>query len=253
VTSSRALSFGSVAEAYERFRPGYPDEVVDEVLAYAGRPVRTALEIGAGTGKATRVFAARGIAVTATDPDPGMLAELVRHVPSTVTLVQGAFESLPVGPVYDLVVAAASFHWTDPEGRSARVAAMLAPGGVFAAFGGQVHLADPEVELAVHAARSPYLADDGVPSPDDRSTGDPLRWPGTELCDSELFTDVRQTVIDRRMTLHLDEYVGQLGTISAYLQLPQPTREEVLARIRDVLPERVQVIADITLHLGRRA
>lgn len=62
----RALSFGSAASAYERFRPGYPDELVDEVLASAGRPVRTALEIGAGTGKATRVFAGRGIAVTAT-------------------------------------------------------------------------------------------------------------------------------------------------------------------------------------------
>jgi hypothetical protein len=47
----RALSFGSVASAYERFRPGYPDELVDEVLAYAGRPVRTVLEIGAGRAK----------------------------------------------------------------------------------------------------------------------------------------------------------------------------------------------------------
>ena len=53
----RALSFGAVASAYERYRPGYPDELVDEVLAYAGRPVRTALEVGAGTGKATRAFA----------------------------------------------------------------------------------------------------------------------------------------------------------------------------------------------------
>lgn len=51
--SGRALSFGVVAEAYERFRPGYPVELFDMVMAYAGHPVRTALEIGAGTGKAT--------------------------------------------------------------------------------------------------------------------------------------------------------------------------------------------------------
>ncbi|MGW1675046.1 hypothetical protein [Streptomyces sp. NPDC002324] len=55
--SGRALSFGVVAEAYERFRPGYPVELFDMVMAYAGHPVRTALEIGAGTGKATRLFA----------------------------------------------------------------------------------------------------------------------------------------------------------------------------------------------------
>jgi ubiquinone/menaquinone biosynthesis C-methylase UbiE len=72
--TTRALSFGSVAAAYEQFRPGYPEALVDAVLAYAGHPVHTALEIGAGTGKATRVFAVRGITVTATDPDPAMLA-----------------------------------------------------------------------------------------------------------------------------------------------------------------------------------
>ncbi|MFC7221014.1 hypothetical protein ACFQLX_23065 [Streptomyces polyrhachis] len=58
--SDRALRFGARAEAYERFRPGYPAEVFDAVAAYAGRPVRTALEIGVGTGKATRLFAGRG-------------------------------------------------------------------------------------------------------------------------------------------------------------------------------------------------
>jgi len=56
--SGRALSFGSAAWEYERFRPAYPGAVVDEVLAYAGHAVATALEIGAGTGKATRMFAA---------------------------------------------------------------------------------------------------------------------------------------------------------------------------------------------------
>ena len=54
---ARALSFGAVAEAYERFRPGYPVELLELVMAYAGGPIRTALEIGAGTGKATRLFA----------------------------------------------------------------------------------------------------------------------------------------------------------------------------------------------------
>src|SRR5258708_34542599 len=67
--SSRALSFGVMAEAYERFRPGYPVELLDMVMTYARQPVRTALEIGAGTGKATRLFAQRGVTVTATEPD----------------------------------------------------------------------------------------------------------------------------------------------------------------------------------------
>jgi SAM-dependent methyltransferase len=251
--TERALGFGAVAAAYERYRPGYPAGVVDAVLGYAGAPVRTALEIGAGTGKATRAFAARGIAVTATDPDPAMLAELRRHVPDTVTTLHAAFEDLPTTRRHDLVFAAASLHWTRPEQRWARVARLLVPGGTFASFGGQVHLADADLERAVGAARAPYLSDDEVPSPDGTSADSPLQWPGTELARSDLFTDVRQTSIDRRTTLARHEYVGHLSTVSAYLALPEPVRAEVLGAVLDVLPARVDVTSDVVVHLARRA
>jgi SAM-dependent methyltransferase len=223
------------------------------VLAYAGRPVRTALEIGAGTGKATRVFASRGIAVTATDPDPAMLTELRKHVPEAVATVRAAFEDLPLTPAYDLVFAAASLHWTDPDHRWSRVAAMLNPDGIFASFGGQMHLADSDVEKAVDAARSEFLPDDQIPSPDGTPTSSPMQWPGTELDQSDEFTDVRQSSLERRPTISAHDYVGHLSTISAYLELPAPVREHVLDRIHSVLPERVTLIADITLHLARVA
>jgi SAM-dependent methyltransferase len=124
--SRRALSFGAVAAAYERFRPGYPDELVRQVLAYAARPVHRALEIGAGTGKATPAFAKSGVVVTATDPDPAMVTELRRHVPDTVTTLRALFEDLPLTPAYGLVFAAASLPWTERDSRWPRVAAMLA-------------------------------------------------------------------------------------------------------------------------------
>ncbi|AEV83610.1 putative methyltransferase [Actinoplanes sp. SE50] len=56
----RALSFGPAAAAYERYRPGYPGELSDVIAACADGPIRTALEIDAGTGKATRLVAGRG-------------------------------------------------------------------------------------------------------------------------------------------------------------------------------------------------
>lgn len=249
--NERALRFGLVASAYERFRPAYPEALVDEVLAYAGRPIRTALEIGAGTGKATRVFAGRGIAVTATDPDQAMLAELREHVPPTVVTVRASFEDLPLTSAYDLVFAAASLHWTEPGSRWRRVAAMLEQNGTFASFGGQVLIADSGVEQAVRAARSAFLTSDDVPSPDGTSANSSMQWPGTELVGSDLFTDVHQSSIERRAVLSAYDYIGHLSTVSAYLELPDPTRERVLAQIRSVLPERVAVVADITLHLAR--
>jgi SAM-dependent methyltransferase len=250
--STRALSFGAIADAYERYRPGYPAEMADLVLTYAGRPVLTALEIGAGTGKATRLFAQRGVVVTATEPDAAMLAELRKHVPPGVTTVQAAFEDLRPGESYGLVYAAAALHWTNPDGRWPRVASLLEPGGVFASFGGPVELADPAVAEAVRAARAPYLESDDIPSPDGTPPEQEMQWPGTELERSELFGDVQQQVIGRRLIVSAGDYVGNLSTISAYLQLPASEREQVFSRIRQVLPETVELMADLTVHLARR-
>ncbi len=252
--SSRALSFGVMAEAYERFRPGYPVELFEMVMTYAGRPVRAALEIGAGTGKATRLFAQQGVAVTATEPDAAMLAELVKHVPANVKTVRAAFEDLRPGESYGLVYAGAALHWTNPEGRWSRMAGLLEPGGVFASFGGPAgQLVDPAVQEAVRAARAPFLESDEVPSPDGTPAEQDMHWPGTELRRSEWFDDVQQFVIKRRLTMSARNYVGHLSTISAYLELPTWEQAQVLSQITQVLPEAVEVAADITVHLARRA
>src|SRR5205085_8689127 len=92
--------------------------------------------------------------------------------------VQAAFEDLRSGESYGLVYAAAALHWTNPEGRWPRMAALLEPGGVFASFGGPVRLADAAVEEAVRAARAPFLASDEVPSPDGTPPGHDMQWPG---------------------------------------------------------------------------
>lgn len=250
--SDRALSFGAVAEAYERYRPGYPAELFEVVTEYAGGPVRTALEIGAGTGKATRLFARHGVEVTATEPDAAMLAELRRHVPAGVRTVNAAFEELPPGGTYGLVYAAASLHWTDPVDRWSRVAALLEPGGAFASFGAPLRLADPRLEEAVRTARAPFLDSDEVPSPDGTPPEAGMQWPGTELRRSGWFTDVRQSSLERILTTGARDYLGYLSTVSAYLVLPPDTREQVFDRIAAVLPATVEMTADITVHLARR-
>jgi SAM-dependent methyltransferase len=70
--------FGEVAETYDRVRQPYPEELFGDVLDYAG-DARTALEVGAGTGRATAGFATRGLTVTAIEPDAEMAAILARR------------------------------------------------------------------------------------------------------------------------------------------------------------------------------
>ncbi|MFI9328257.1 hypothetical protein ACIGZJ_12025 [Kitasatospora sp. NPDC052868] len=137
-------------------------------------------------------------------------------------------------------------------GRWPRMAALLAPGGVFASFAGPVRLADLELARAVQQARPPFLDSDEIPSPDGTPPEQAMQWPGTELQQSEWFTDVRQAEIQRPLTMTAQEYMDHLSTVSAYLILSAADREQVFRRIREVLPGTVELDADLTVHLARR-
>jgi len=251
-STSRGLLFGTAAEAYERFRPGYPDEVVDRTLRYAAQPVGTAVEIGAGSGKATRPFACRGIRVTALEPDPAMFGVLEREmVAMPVRLLPTTFEEYD-GPPADLVYAAASWHWTDPTRRCGLAAALLVDGGTLAVFGAPVRAADPDVQAAV-ASVTGSSPDDAAFRPPDPLWSERHRWLDQELKDSRLFVDVEHQFVHRVLPLPQREYVGYLSTLSAYLELSFEDRHELLGRVAQVLPEQVEVDLTVGLHLARRA
>ena len=86
----RALSFGSVAESYERSRPGYPDDAVQWLV---GTTTLDVVDLGAGTGKLTRSLVALGHRVTAVEPLPEMLAQLRAAVPGANAVEGGAERS----------------------------------------------------------------------------------------------------------------------------------------------------------------
>lgn len=121
-----AHSFGGVADAYERGRPTYPAEAVRWML---GEDPTTVLELGAGTGKLTRVMVELGHDVHATDPDQAMLDILERELPSVPVARAGA-EEIPLGDQsVDVVIAAQAFHWFDLDRALPEIARVLAPGG----------------------------------------------------------------------------------------------------------------------------
>ncbi|MFV0259953.1 MAG: class I SAM-dependent methyltransferase [Acidimicrobiales bacterium] len=129
VDRSTGLRFGEAVALYDRFRPSYPRDVIEAVVADAGAgPV---LEVGAGTGKATKALLALGHPVHAIEPDGRMAGALTLNCPSdAVTVVPTTFEQagLTAGG-YRLVVAAQSWEWVDPSVAYERAAMALGPGG----------------------------------------------------------------------------------------------------------------------------
>lgn len=131
------LAFGRVAELYERARPSYPAAAIDGLLGYAALgPGSRVLEVGAGTGKGTRLLAERGLIVTALEPDPAMSAVARRECAGLegVRFELSAFESWePQAPI-EAVVSFQAWHWTEAGTRYERAARALGGHGSLAAI-----------------------------------------------------------------------------------------------------------------------
>jgi len=142
----RAASFGVVADAYERARPGYPD---DAVRWLAGDEPCDVVDLGAGTGKLTRSLVALGHRVTAVEPLGEMLDQLRRAVPGA-TAVSGSAEAIPLPDgSSDVVTCAQAFHWFDQAVALPEIARVLRRGGRIAlVWNTRDHSQDWVAELA---------------------------------------------------------------------------------------------------------
>jgi SAM-dependent methyltransferase len=126
--AERSQSFGAIAEDYDRFRPGPPDEAVDWLLP-AGCQV--AVDVGAGTGLLTRVLERKVPRVVAVEPDDRMRAVLSARSPGTEAL-DGRGEAIPLPEASaDGVFVSSAWHWMEPEPAVAEVTRVLRDGGRF--------------------------------------------------------------------------------------------------------------------------
>ena len=127
------FSFNEAVEVYDEVRPSYPDEVFDELFVLLP-PEPEIVEVGPGTGQATKSLVARGASVRAIEIGPAMADRLRSSLPTDRLLVSVAdFEEVMV-PVAsaDAVFSATAYHWISRSAQTDRPAAILRPGGVVA-------------------------------------------------------------------------------------------------------------------------
>jgi SAM-dependent methyltransferase len=231
-----ATIFDRVPYAYDRFRPGYAPDAVEALVTLSGVAAGgDVLEIGAGTGKLTVALAERGFRITAIEPGTRMadlLARRVRRWPS-VRIIRSTFEEAPIErESLDLVVAATSFHWLDPDHRYGLAADALRADGALGLIRND-HVAAPSNRAYIDGVRPIYerhapelLEDLSLPMED--------APPGfvDEMAESGRFDGIvqRQFAWDQPFTAVM--LTGMLGTHSEHRALPRRRRSALLRDIR---------------------
>jgi ubiquinone/menaquinone biosynthesis C-methylase UbiE len=128
--------FDGIAAEYDRHRPGYPDELVDQACQVAGiGSGDRVLEVGCGSGQLTRALLARGLHVTAVEPGKSLIALARQNLEGAgaVEFVNAPFEEAELPREhFQAVFCASAFHWVDPKVSWQKAADVLVPGGTLA-------------------------------------------------------------------------------------------------------------------------
>jgi SAM-dependent methyltransferase len=238
IDRSRRITFEEVADLYNETHSGYPETLVEDVLALSGIPPEgQILEIGCGTGNATLSFARRGYNLLAIELGARLAAyaaENCRAYPK-VKIINLAFEDWPVEKgTFDLAFSADAFHWIQPEIGYPKVALALKPDGSAAFFWSIPPKLDTDWSRAiaqVYRERAPQAE-----NPDERFTTEWMVNTATQaIANSGCFGAVTVRQYDYSETVTSEQYVKGLWTFSSHRPLDRQTRVHLYKGIREVI------------------
>ena len=235
------FQFDAAADDYHVARPGYPDVLMEALILRARLDATSrCLEVGAGTGQATRALARTGCAIDALEPGPDACRVLTRTLDShNVTVHTTTLEAFAFEPgTFDALVSATAYHWVDPDRRWTLAASALKPGGVLALL---TH-AQPEqsphddffdVVNDIYLELEPAMAH----TPGSGTLGASRQLRGG-MQTSGLFDVEHDHAVDWYRRLSSTDYLTLLRTFSNHLQLPVDRRTALHERIGRLIEER---------------
>ena len=254
--------FDEIAAEYDRHRPAYPDELIDQACRVAGiGSGDRVLEVGCGSGQLTRGLVARGLHVTVLEPGKSLIALARQNLEGAgeVEFVNAQFEdALLPRAQFAAVFSASAFHWIDPEVSWQKAADVLVPGGTLALvqyFGLEEPRSKPDQEAALAAIRkvAPDIAAHWPAYRDLDATLAGVKhrrgnvsavwaWLGSHDIGqdyaSRLFGDVEVAVMPMLVEHTPDELNALVRTMSFYARL-SPGQRQALAGEYEALHERL--------------
>ncbi len=245
---SRRTHFDDIVTTYDSIRPEYPQALFEDVFKYSGpEKGNKALEIGAGTGKATTPFLNAGYDVTAVEIGENM-AEFLRDRftgNECFRVIVSAFEdALMEESSYDLIYAASAFHWVDAEIGCPKVFRLLKRGGAFVLLR---YNAVPAVgerlyeEIQAVYEKHYYGYYKSKEHPVKKSNEEYLEpaevFRGFRFNDLNdySFKDVSMKLYETTRTFSTDEYMLILDTFSDHRVLPEENRVLLYAGIKEAI------------------
>ena len=254
--------FDEIAAEYDRHRPAYPDELIDQACRVAGiGSGDRVLEVGCGSGQLTRGLVARGLHVTALEPGKSLIALARQNLEGAgeVEFVNAQFEdALLPREQFAAVFSASAFHWVDPKVSWQRAADVLVPGGTLALVqycGIEEPRSKPDQEAALAAIRkiAPDIAanwpvyrdlDATLAGMEQRrgNVSEVWAWLGSYDIGQDyagrLFGDVQVAVTPRLIEQTSDQVNAVIRTMSFYARL-SPAQRHALEREYEAIYERL--------------
>lgn len=224
---ARARSFDRAAEEYERARAEYPPEVLDGLPLGEDAEV---LDLGAGTGKLTRLLTQRYRRVIAVEPLDGMRAILERVVPEAESHA-GTAEAIPLADAsVDAVFAAQAFHWFANDEAVAEIARVLRPGGVLALVWNEPDEERPSPLPEQYETYIRELHTAGMSIFEDAP-------PWQEVIGRGPFGEVHESAVSHDHVLDRAGLLDNARSVSWVATLPDDEREAVLRRLDELLTD----------------
>jgi SAM-dependent methyltransferase len=253
-------TFDRAADLYQRARPDYPDELLDDLVTVAGLTTGDRLlEIGCATAKATLPLARRGFRITCIELGPHLAAAARRNLAGLdADVVEGRFEDWQPRPGerFDLVFAATAWNWLDPEVRYVRAWQVLRPAGHLA-FWNATHVFPDGGDPFFHEIQEVYdEIGEGLPPGGGRPRPGELEDSRAEIEASGLFEVLHVRHFDWERVYDAEGYIELLNTFSGHISMEEWQRERLYGEIRLRLGRRpgtaVRRHWGAVLHIARR-
>lgn len=262
IMQRKEWTFNTVADTYEKIRPGYPDELYKALFAYAPLDAtRSVVEVGIGGGQATLPVLKTGCTLTAVEYGD-QLAQLCREKFSgfpRFSVITGKFEDagLPEDS-FDLVYSASAFHWVPEEIGYPKVFRVLKPGGAFVRFANHPYQAkdNPALFDEIQRAYGEYYYPYYKKQPGRLSEyTEEQAAERAGIAGKYGFRDTQYMLFHRVRTLSAAEYRMLIGTYSDHITIEESLRERFFDVIEDTINRHggsISIFDTLDLQMARK-